>query len=1092
MTKESNILLQKLDDFITRYYRNEIIKGLIYSFLIVICVFLFINYAEYFFGFNGVVRAIFYFGFLLAFLLSFGLGVIKPVSRLLNIGRDLNYEKAAQIVGKHFAHVEDRLLNALYLNDQKANALAVAMVEKRGNELNPVPFQEAIDRAPNKKGLKYLLAVLGLGFLTFALLPELFFTGTNHIVNYHIPFEKQAPFTFNLQNENLRVKRGDDLNIRVDITGQSVPENLNIVYAGSTWSMKKEGSEGSFSLTLKNIRSAGSFFFATGKYQSEEYEIDLIDVPELMGFSMEVRYPDYLEKESQTFAGVSELTLPAGSEITWNFDVKNTRDILFIPDSLFSRSEPKTHLLKEPLIYSIVLEGSEINDTAVSNFTIDVIEDKYPDISVEMRRDSTGLNTLYFLGEVSDDNGLLSLDVNIFGERITIERFGGKLSGRFFYTIDLDTVETNNEGIYFEIFDNDAVSGYKSSKSEVFAVQKLNSKEISKVREEKNKDLEKDLEELKQLSEEMSREINEFQEELIKKEKTDWQDKKRLEDLLEKHKEFQKKSDRIKDKKEELSELNEKNFDMSEELKEKQKKLDELFDKLMEDEELRDLFEEMEKLREEMNKDELLEKLDDMEFNQDDISEQLDREMELFKRLELEKDWEDAADRMDELREKQEELSENEELTDDERQEAQDELNEEFEDLKEKVKEMEERAEELDMEELDVDDEAMEEIESDMQDASDKAGDGDSDGSKEKQKDAAEKMGEMSDAMSSAMQSQQAAQMEVDMDALRMIQENLIRLSFRQEDVMTEYGNTNVDNPRYVELTVEQNNIVDDTKMVEDSLRALSKRLFFLEETITKELKELNRNLTKTVSHMVEREKRNGGISSREAMKSYNNLALLIGEMLQQMQQQMAQQKFGEGNCNKPGSASKPGKGQMKKMKEQLKKNMEKMKDMLGKDDGGGKEEGKGEQEGGAGGDKSGQSEQLSKMIGQQKAMRNALRQMAAEEAKKEGGGAGDKLKEIEKKLEDNEEDLVNQRIDLETLKRQQEIMSKMLEAENAMREQDKQEERESESGKRKQKEIPQDILDYLQEKERVADLFRKTPAELNRFYKERVNKYFE
>jgi len=352
-------------------------------------------------------------------------------------------------------------------------------------------------------------------------------------------------------------------------------------------------------------------------------------------------------------------------------------------------------------------------------------------------------------------------------------------------------------------------------------------------------------------------------------------------------------------------------------------------------------------------------------------------------------------------------------------------------------------------------------------------------------------MGEMSDAMNSAMQSQQAEQLEVDMEAMRMIQENLIQLSFRQEDVMNSFSVTNTDNPQYVNLTIEQNNIVDDTKMVEDSLRELSKRLFFLEEMITTELRELNRNLAKTVDGMVERQKENAGVTGREGMKNYNNLALLIGEMLQQMQEQMAQQKFGEGNCNKPGSASKPGKGQMKKMKEQLKKNMEKMKDMLGKNKGG-QEKGEGEKEGGSGGSKSDQSEQLSKMVGEQKAMRNALRQMAAEEAKKEGGGAGEKLKEIEKKLEDNEEDFVNQRIDLETLKRQQEIMSKMLEAETAMREQDKQEERESEVGKKKQKEVPPEILDYLKEKERVADLFRKSPTELNRFYKERVNRYFE
>lgn len=1090
MMKETNPLIVKLDDFIKRYYRNEIIKGLIHIGLALFIIFIFLNLAEYYIGFSGVVRAIFYFGFIFFGLIGILVKVGVPAAKLLNFGRNITRDKAALIIGKYFPHVEDKLLNALELSG-KENTLALAMVEKRAREFSPIPFKEAIDLYPNKQGLKFLGVVTAIFAFIYLFDSNLFVKGTNQIINYHIPFEKQAPFIFILVDENLKVKKGDDLTIRVKLEGQSIPDKLTLVHGGSNWSMRRFKEGGTFELELKNIRESAEFYFSTSKYESEKYAIEVVDVPELEGFTIDVEYPDYLGKKDNSFSGVSELTLPVGSDLKWNFDVRNTDEVLMVPDSLFSGSEPFNLRLTNKLTYSVVLVGSEYKDTVIQDFIIDVIGDKYPEISVSMRRDSTGLNTLYFVGEVSDDYGLQSLDVVLFGDRKPFEKLEGELNYRFFYTVNLDTLETNAKGIYFEIFDNDAVSGYKSSVSETFMVERLSAKEMASIRNEKNKELEKELEALKQLSEEISQDLSDFQEELIKKEKTDWQDKKKIDELLEKHKEFEKKTERVKKQKDELSELNEKNFDMSEELKEKQKKLDELFDKLMEDEELRELFEEMEKLREELSKNDLLEKLEEMEFNQDDLSEQLDREMELFKRLELEKDWEDAGNRMEELSEKQEELANNEELTDEERQELQDELNEEFEELKKELENLEERAEELGMNELDIDDDALDDIGSDMQDASDSAGDGDSDGSKEKQKDAAQKMSEMSDAMSSAMQSQQAQQLEVDIEALRMVQENLIRLSFRQERNMLEVEEISTDNPRYVALTVEQNNIIDDTRMVEDSLRALGKRLFFLEEMIMKELKSLNRNLDKTVGHLVERRKRNANITGREAMTSYNNLALLIGEMLQQLQEQMAQQQFGEGNCNKPGSASKPGSGQMKKMKEQLKKNMEKMKDMLGKDEGG-KDKGDGKEEGGSGGRQSGQSEELSKMIGQQKAMRNALRQMAAEEAKKEGGGAGDKLKEIERELERNEEDLVNQQIDLETIKRQQEIMSKMLEAETALREQDMQEERESEVGAKKQKDIPDDILEYLQEKERVADLFRKTPAELNQFYKERVNRYFE
>ena len=72
-------------------------------------------------------------------------------------------------------------------------------------------------------------------------------------------------------------------------------------------------------------------------------------------------------------------------------------------------------------------------------------------------------------------------------------------------------------------------------------------------------------------------------------------------------------------------------------------------------------------------------------------------------------------------------------------------------------------------------------------------------------------------------------------------------------------------------------------------------------------------------------------------------------------------------------------------------------------------------------------------MAAQQNAIKEQLKKLQ-EENKKQGGGLGD-LKSLLDQLDQNERDILNKNISRETILRQQEIMSKLLKAENAQRE---------------------------------------------------------
>ena len=123
-----------------------------------------------------------------------------------------------------------------------------------------------------------------------------------------------------------------------------------------------------------------------------------------------------------------------------------------------------------------------------------------------------------------------------------------------------------------------------------------------------------------------------------------------------------------------------------------------------------------------------------------------------------------------------------------------------------------------------------------------------------------------------------------------------------------------------------------------------------------------------------------------------------------------------------------------------------------------------------------------------------ALRKMDQEKAKElneDGSGKGNGMKEIAQEMEELERDLVNKQIDEATLKRQQDLITRLLEAENAERIRGEKEERESRTGDDALKTTPPQASEYLKRKMNELELLRTIPAELLPYYRERVNEYF-
>src|SRR5690606_8372737 len=147
-------LIEKLDAFTRKYYLNQIIRGAIYFVAIGLAAFLLSVVLEYFGRFSSSVRAALFFGLVFTFAALFVSFILIPAFKLVRMGKLISHDEASRMIGNHFPHISDKLLNTLQLKRQAAistsdTSLLIASIDQRIEELQPVPFVAAVNLGEN-------------------------------------------------------------------------------------------------------------------------------------------------------------------------------------------------------------------------------------------------------------------------------------------------------------------------------------------------------------------------------------------------------------------------------------------------------------------------------------------------------------------------------------------------------------------------------------------------------------------------------------------------------------------------------------------------------------------------------------------------------------------------------------------------------------------------------------------------------------------------------------------------------------------------------------------------------------------------------
>ena len=324
---------------------------------------------------------------------------------------------------------------------------------------------------------------------------------------------------------------------------------------------------------------------------------------------------------------------------------------------------------------------------------------------------------------------------------------------------------------------------------------------------------------------------------------------------------------------------------------------------------------------------------------------------------------------------------------------------------------------------------------------------------------------------------QQGEEMENNLNAkeLRRLLENLLNTSFDQEKVMLALKKMTAADPSYTSNVQKQRSIKDNLKTIADSLYSLSKRVPQIESTVNEEMNKINFNLDKSLESLGDRRTAEANRFQQFTMTSINNLSLMLSEALNQLQNMQKNSKGGGS-----GKKQKQGMKQLSQMQDQLNKNMQKAREQMQKSGGNQGTVGKGQM-----------SQEFGKMAQQQQMIRQALEKINREE-NKDGKGKMGNLNEAIQEMKQTESDLVNKRLQQETLNRQKELLTKLLEAEKAERDQEEDSKRESKAAKEFPPSYQKMLKDYQKQQQNGNDMLQKLPPALNYYYKNKIAEYLK
>ena len=1107
-----NILISKLNEFTRKYYKNKIIRGALISLGVLLSLYLMEILLEYFSYFPSLARIILVNLYLITTAICLGFLVIKPALKYLRIGKTLTKEQAALIIGEHFSEIGDKLLNTLQLIEQQNDStesvgLLLASIDQRIKALKPIPFVKVINLKKNAKYLRYALPPVIILLLLLLIEPAIVSDPTLRLIQFNEKFTPPALFRIIVLNKDLKAMQQDDFNLRIELRGNEIPEEVFVKTGNSTFPMKRE-NKSDYSYNFKALQENTVFTLIADEKESGEYTINVYPKPIILNFETRLDYPSYTGKQTETLSNIGDFIIPEGTILSWIVYTRDVTAVKFRMPKEEIKLENKTSgvftcskRFPESTRYSILQENEFSKKSDSLGYSVTVVKDAFPEITVKETADTSNTGKLFFEGTIKDDYGFSkllfwfsvkgendSLYKPVKTETIAIDKKNP--SQVYFYSLDFSNLEISpgeQYSYYFEVWDNDGIHGPKPARTTAMTFEVPSLEKIAESTDQNAENIRKDLNQSLEETKNISKSLDEINRRMVDQNDVTWKEKKKIEEVIKANEKIQKQVEEFKAKSDQNIKNEQQYLKTSERILEKQKKLNELANQLL-TEEMKETIREMKKLLNQMDKSKLNDLLPKMKQMNENLEKELDRNLQLFKQIEFERKLEQNTAELKNLADQQNKLADqtrDEKKSGEKLASEQKAIEQKFDTISKSLDELKKQGQEIentpdlkntkdDIESINQELLRNEELikSKKMKDAS------------RNQKKTSGEMKDLANKLENMQEESTEEAEEEDAGALKLLLQNLNKLSFQQEDLIYQTRNINRNDPKYLQLIEDQKQVSDKFKTIEDSLNRIARREIMMKSIITKEVSSVKENLEYTEKSLQDRQIAAAMARQQYSMTSMNNLALLLDEALRQMKDQMNDAKMSSGQkaCKKPGKqGGKKSMSSMRQMQQEMSEKLEKMKQGINNKSKNGTSPKTGEEES--------TNKEIAKMAAEQEAIREALQEY--ENAMKEQGTKDNgNLNMIIDGMEKNEKDILNQRINQETINRQQQIVTRMLDSEKAEQKRDKEEKRESVEAKNQVLSNPEANFKYKKNSNAGTDMINFTPAPVNYYYRSKASEY--
>lgn len=1126
--------LRQLDQFIDKYYKNTILKGFLWSLFGITTLYIVFSVLEYFFYFSTAFRLILLIAFIFFSLLLLFYFVLIPCLKLFGIKKRISYKEAVKMLAVFLPESEDKMLNILDLYSKSENIemgeessldLLRAAIDQKVLSFRAYRFVNVIKIKLTWKYLKYLAFPLLILFFLLVFYPQTVVKSGNRILHFSQHFDREYPFHIQILNSKLIGLYQEDFTLRIELSGEKIPQEVFILMEGQQRKFKKEDLT-HFSYIFKSLMRNVNFKIKADNYISKEYTLALAPKPILRSLRMKINYPSYISSEAVWVDAVGNTSVPEGSKIEWIIDVENSDSLIFS----FSENAKKFTLaavqkqtnkgdtrfifrknIREAISYSLSAYHPQALSLDTVSYQIDIIPDAYPSIQVLTFEDSLAETKRFFRLGISDDYACkyLVFVANVYDKNNVLQsQFLDSLDilpnrelqeVSYFFDVQKYNLQAGQRLEYFFwVYDNDVYHGYKKTTSSSFSFYKKSQEELLKEVQKQSEQLDKSMRKSISKVSSIKNDLDKMSKQLTEKSNLSWEDKKAFEQLLKEQKAL---FDELKNFANQIESKFEKEKQLSEidpEILQKQKELEELFKELFDEnmqEQLREL-EEM--LKENVSRETLTEQMENMKLQQQELTKELNRNLDIYKQLEFEKKFDKGLENISKLQDQLQELQKN--LNSSEALQNKDSLVQKQKDAMKDLDALKNELNALDemnkaLTEPNVfknPSENLETIKKKMSDAEKKIEAKDTKGAAEDDQSAENELAKMGETLEKEMEEGEEEQQGEDAAAIRLLLKSIVRTSFSQEGLMQKLQTTPSNSPAYPDIIRSQSVLRNEILQITDSINAISVRQPSVAVYTQKEVKQLLSYSREVVGSLLQMNnvvyqrssiKNNQALSGQQyVMTSLNNLSLLLTESLDKMNQKKkgkGKGKKGKPNTSSPSENSKPS---VKEMQDALNKQLQELKKTL---------EGKTPQKLGEKGTPNA-SEAFAKAAARQEMIRRMMQQQYKDLMSMNPKMAAE-LNRIMGEMEKTETDLVNKILSDQTLRRQENIQSRLLEAEKADLEREQEMRRESKEAMPINN-VNSPLLDEFMKRKnnREEDVLRREIPSLKKYYKEKAKKFFE